>query len=49
MWDLDRTFTRFCEHGMSLSLEDFEHCENEDDVVCTFHDAMKERVMESLL
>lgn len=48
-WDLNKNYTKFSEHDIPISMDDFEDCETEDDVRNAFSDEMKEMIMDRLL
>ena len=48
-YDLSKTYTRFSEHSLGISHEDFDGCETEDDVDEQFRDSLKQIVKERLL
>ena len=48
-WDICKRFVRFTHHSITISLEDFELCETEEDVHEQFHESLKEIINERLL
>jgi len=48
-WNLNKSFKNYGEGHLAISLEDFEHCEDEDDVRLTFKDCLEERVKAKLV
>lgn len=49
MWNLDKTYTRYSEGRISISLEDFEDCRDEEEVRATFSETFEERVKDKLV
>lgn len=48
-WDLSKTYVRLNEHTLSISLEDFEDCETEEEVNEQYMESLKDTVAEKLL
>lgn len=48
-WDLTKTFTKFSEHSLGMSIEDFEDCKTEDEVTDTFWSNLRDLVRDRLL
>lgn len=48
-WDLTKNYVRLTEHSISLSLEDFEYCENEDEVREVFSEELRNMITEKLI
>lgn len=51
MWDLtsDGQFTRFSEHSVTFSIDDFDYCTIEEEVNDTFFEVLKRNVVDRLL
>ncbi|GAH01517.1 unnamed protein product [marine sediment metagenome] len=49
LWTLIKKFHKYGEGRLSLSLADFEYCEDEDDVRLTFKDHLGERITAKLV
>lgn len=48
-WDLTKTYTRFSEHSLGISIDDFELCETEDEVEDTFTETLEDAVKNNLI
>jgi len=48
MWNLDRRFIMESEHSLPISYEDFELCENEDDVREKFSELLRQALENKL-
>lgn len=48
-WDLDKNFLKLSEHDIPISIDDFEFCETEDDVIDTFTDELQKMIIDKLL
>jgi len=49
IYDLTKTYAKFSEHSLGISIEDFESCETEEDVNEQFMELLKEAVLEKLV
>jgi len=47
-WDLEKTHTKYSEHSLPISIDDFELCETEEDVEDTFAKILEEVVADKL-
>lgn len=48
-WDLTKNYVKLSEHGVPLSLEDFEYCESEKDVNEVFGEELERMIIDKLL
>lgn len=48
-WDLSKNYTKFSEHNVPISMNDFEDCETEDDVIDAFGSVLEEMIVDKLL
>ena len=48
-WDLSKRYTRFNEHSVPISIEDFQGCEDEDHINEQFFESLREAINEKLL
>jgi hypothetical protein len=48
-WDLAKTHTKYNEHSLPITIDDFELCETEEDVEDTFAKILEEVVTEKLI
>lgn len=48
-WDLTRTYVRFSEHSLGISINDFDWCESEENVSNQFHESLEEAIKERLV
>ena len=48
-WDLNKNFMKMSEHGIPISLDDFEDCGTEDEVRDTFSAELEEAIIDKLL
>ena len=49
MWDLSKNYTRFSEHSIGFSLDDFDYCETDEDVLEVFGEGLERNVTEKLV
>jgi hypothetical protein len=49
IWDLTETHGLFSEHSLCFTVDDFVYCESEEDIEETFHELLKERILEKLV
>jgi len=48
-WDLTKTYVRYSEHSLGISLKDFEDCETEEDVNEQFVESLRQLVLAQLV
>lgn len=48
-WDLSKRYVMYSEHSIPISLDDFEFCENDEEVNEKFGEVFKEAVMNKLM
>lgn len=48
-WDLNKKYIRLAEHNIPITIDTFEHCENEDDVRITFSEELNYTIIDKLL
>ena len=48
-WDLNKNYMKMSEHGIPISLDDFEDCETEDEVRDVFSEELEEVIIDKLL
>lgn len=51
IWDLTRDghYTMYCEHSLPISLEDFDGCESDEDVLDAYFDALVRSMREKMV
>lgn len=48
-WDLTKTHEKYSEHSIAMDIDDFDDCEDEEDVIDRFVECLKEAVKEKLV
>jgi len=48
-WDLSKNYTKFSEHNIPISMDDFKNCETGDDIRDTFGVVLEEMIVDKLL
>jgi len=49
IYDLTKTYTRFSEHSLGISPEDFDWCETEDQVNEQFFESLRDAITDKLI